>query len=71
MNVGLRERGQERFQGFEPKQLEEAAVHRDGDDCRWSRLVRADWVFSAAQVKSEMLIRHSSGSTEYPGRWES
>lgn len=33
LNVGLRERSQERLHGFELKQVEESAVHRDRDNC--------------------------------------
>lgn len=47
-------------QGFEPQQLEEAAIHIDGiiiGETGWG----VDWEFSIAHVEFEMLISHSSG----------
>lgn len=34
LNVTLGERGQERVQGFEPKQLKEVAMHGNVENCR-------------------------------------
>lgn len=33
LKVGLKERDQERLQGFELKQLEPNAIHKNRDDC--------------------------------------